>query len=253
MRHNKKQTIKLETSYDLDTLPKTIYRIIAQLKWQRYALERINKKERDYKKRNQLFHTTILPLLLGFVALLGIVVPIIVGIQTTSVSSAFVALAVIVVGTVVLLVLLDTRARYQRNTLKDRRAEVTQRVEEILTPDMARFLQVDLPITPTPIAIDELVRVYHNAQAFAALIHTLKMDYKAKTIFNISPLDEQHVLKNASQYTTSILYQDENDTMCILAVNVNQTHYYEFNESTKAFDYIPDGILFIKDDADLSE
>lgn len=254
MRHNKKQTIRIETSYDVDTLPKIIYRIVARLKWQRYELARINKREQDLNaKRNGVFRTSILPALLGFIALMTIVIPIVVGIKTHNLSSAIISLVIIVGATFGLLLWSDKRDINRRNQLNARRNTVTREVGESLTPDMARLLQVDLPIAPTPIAIDELVRVYRDAQALASIIQTLAVDYKAKTVFSIPRLDMQKLIQNASQYTTAILYEDTNDTMCILAWNDAQTHYYEFNESTKAFDYIPDGILFIKDDDDPSE
>lgn len=254
MHHNKKQTIKIEESYDVDTLTNILYGIIVRLKWQRYALDRINKKEQDLNnKRNGAARTSILPASMGFVALMAVIIPSIVGARTNSFSATIVSLLFIIGVPVALFVLFDKLELKRRNTLRDERSTITHEVSQLITPDIAQLLHLDLPINSTQITHDELVRVYNNARAMVAIIHTLTTDYKAKTIFSISPFDTQRLLKNASQYTTSILYQDEKDTMCVFALNTYQTHYYEFNESTKAFDYITDTIQFIKNDDDLSE
>jgi len=108
------------------------------------------------------------------------------------------------------------------------------------------FLQLNISLDDTRITIDDINHAYNTLNQVIFDIDVLKQLYDAKTISLVKPADAKRLTKDSAHHTRSILFKNSRNTLCVLAYDEHQKHYYEFNQKTKVFDYTDTSIKFIE-------
>ena len=247
MKYNQEKIIKINETYDIETFIEIVADIKFYLKWQQIELEELEQKEIELNEKSKgPFRTVVVPLLMAFGILTGIVVPIIIGVLTGSAWGAIISLIVIASLIVFLLMGLDKYDLKQKNTLENKRSAIKTDIQQVITPQLAYVLHLTVDFTDTNLTAADIEYAHAESQALTNIIRMLDIYYNAKTIFSIDPYDAQQLIKDSLTHTKSILFKNKHNTLCLFVVDKHQRHYYEFNEETNVFDYIEDTLKFTK-------